>query len=461
MKWKQLDEIQYLYSLSFAMRKVLQYCFILLLFSCQREYSFENGQHAKGSLQSDLTNNCLPKTITGNYIQDISLTDSNFIMVTVNVKQAGLYNISTDTVNGYYFTASGSFAATGMVQVNLNGKGKPLAIGTDNFKVSFDTSTCSFQISTIAQNPTAAYTLHGSPNTCMNFRMHGVLAKNVPATDSNYVAIELDVRSPGIYSLKTNTVNGYYFSGTGKLTSTGIQSINLKAIGTPVQSGYDIFTVTATTTICNFTDTVLTAVAVSNPDHFPLTGNSYWNYDDLLNHGDTLNRKIVDSAILNGRFYKTVNETPLNGSVTQFSYNKVDTNYYEYCSADEYTTSLKFAPEIKANILFLKENLSTDSSWVSDEYIGPATINQQAVFLQYKFTCKDANATVTVNGKTFAHVYIIELKPQVRSAITYPYAPTGEIKITYYAKGVGIIYSKTIVNSYLFQERQIRNWQVN
>jgi len=443
------------------MKKIFQYCFILLLFSCQREYSFENGQHAKGSLQSDTTNNCLPKTITGIYTQGISLTDSNFITVSINVKQAGLFSISTDTVNGYYFTASGSFAALGIIQVQLNGKGKPAAIDTDNFKVSFDSSACMFQITTMAQNPTAAYTLHGSPNDCMNFTIHGVLAKNIPATDSNYVLIELNVTSQGIYSIKTNTVNGYYFTGTGKLNSTGIQTVSLKAIGSPIQSGNDLFTVNAITTNCSFTDTVLTAISVTNPDHFPLTANSNWNYDDLLNTGDTLNRKIVDSAIVNGRYYKRVNEKPINGSVTQFSYNKVDTNYYEYCSADQYTTSLKFAPEIKANILFLKENLSTDSSWVSDEYIGPATINQQAIFLQYKFTCKDANATVTVNGKTFAHVYIIELKPQVRSAITYPYASTGEIKTIYYAKGVGIIYSKTIVNSYIFQERQIRNWQVN
>jgi len=443
------------------MKKVFQYCFILLFFSCQREYSFENGQRAKGSLQSDITDNCLPKTITGNYIQGISLTDSNFITVAVNVKQAGLYKISTDTVNGYYFNASGSFAATGIIEVQLNGKGKPSAIGTDNFKVSFDTSTCILQISTLSQNPTAAYTLHGSPNTCMNFAMHGVLAKNIPATGSNYVTVELNVASPGSYSLKTNTVNGYYFSGTGKLNSTGIQTVSLKATGTPLQSGNDLFTVNAATTNCSFIDTVLNVVAVTNPDHFPLTANSFWNYDNLLSTGDTLNRKIVDSTIVNGRFYKRVNETPVNGSVTQFLYNKVDTNYYESCSADAYTTSVKFAPEIKADILFLKENLSTDSFWVSDEYIGPATISQQVIYLQYKFTCKDANATVTVNGKTFAHVYIIELKPQVRSAVTYPYASTGEIKITYYAKGVGIIYSKTIVNNNLFQERQIRNWQVN
>ena len=461
MIWQRIVVILYLYSLSFAMKKVLQYCFILLLFSCQREYSLENGQRAKGSLQSDISKDCLPKTIAGNYTQGISLNDSNFISVTVNVKQTGLFTISTDTVNGYYFNASGKFAAIGIIQVTLNGKGKPAAIGSDNFKVSFDTSTCNFQISTLAQNPTAAYTLHGSPNTCMNFTMHGILAKNIPSTDSNYVSIELDVSSPGVYSIKTNTVNGYYFSGTGKVTATGIQKVNLKATGTPIQSGNDLFTVNAITTNCSFTDTVVTAVAVTNPDHFPLTANSYWNYDNLMSTGDTLNRKIVDSAIVNGRFYKIVNETPLNGSLTQFLFNKVDTNYYEYCSADQYTTSLKFAPEIKANILFLKENLSTDSSWVSDEYIGPATINQQAIFIQYKFTCKDANATVTLNGKTFAHVYIIELKPQVRSAVTYPYSSTGEIKTIYYAKGVGIIYSKTIVNAYIFQERQIRNWQVN
>ena len=112
------------------------------LFSCQKEGSFELGQPSKGSLQSEISGECLPKTISGAFITDKALTDSNYIEMEVNVTSTGPYTIGTDTINGYYFRATGAFGQTGINKIRLNAYGKPFIAGTDHFVVVYDSSFC-------------------------------------------------------------------------------------------------------------------------------------------------------------------------------------------------------------------------------------------------------------------------------------------------------------------------------
>jgi hypothetical protein len=144
----------------------------------------------------------------------------------------------------------------------------------------------------------------------------------------------------------------------------------------------------------------------------------------------------------------------------QYFYRKAGDNYYEYGPVDKYTSSANFNPQIFGDILFLKENLVTGSNWTSDEYIGPAAAGQ-TIYIQYDFSCIDANATVTFNGKTFINVYKIEMRPTIRSATTYPYTGTGEISHLYYAKGIGLIYAESTALGFTVLEFQVRNWLVD
>ncbi|HEX2607108.1 MAG TPA: hypothetical protein VHK91_06995 [Flavisolibacter sp.] len=114
---------------------------LFFITSCQKEISVESGSPARGSLLDD-AGDCMPKVIGGNYIVNKTLTDSNYIDVTVEVGQTGRYTIVTDTVNGYTFKGSGNFSTTGQNTVRLKGSGKPLQEGTDNFTVIFDTTFC-------------------------------------------------------------------------------------------------------------------------------------------------------------------------------------------------------------------------------------------------------------------------------------------------------------------------------
>ena len=127
------------------MRNLLSGLVVILAFSvfysCQKEVSQEFGSSAKGSLQGN-GGDCLPKLVGGSYVVGKALNDSNFLEVTVDVKSAGPYSITTDTVNGYSFKAAGTFTNTGSNTVRLKGAGSPTNPGVNDFSVIFDSSLC-------------------------------------------------------------------------------------------------------------------------------------------------------------------------------------------------------------------------------------------------------------------------------------------------------------------------------
>jgi hypothetical protein len=71
-----------------------------------------------------------------------------------------------------------------------------------------------------------------------------------------------------------------------------------------------------------------------------------------------------------------------------------------------------------------------------------------------------SNGVVTVNGKVFANVCIIEMRPQIRS-LEDIWGYTNEVYTCYYAKGVGLIYYKAVSNfGYRKAEMQLKSWLV-
>lgn len=120
----------------------------LLLFSCSKETSVENGSliPATGTIQKDSQNNCLTPNIQGTYYTSQALGDSNYVQLQVNVTKAGSYTIKTDTQNGFSFADSGHFSATGVQTIKLKGKGTPINAITTDFTVTFDSTSCSFSI---------------------------------------------------------------------------------------------------------------------------------------------------------------------------------------------------------------------------------------------------------------------------------------------------------------------------
>ena len=432
----------------------------LFIYSCKKEFSFENGQRSHGRLAADGSGNCAPINAAGNFILGHSLNDSNFLEVSVDVTSPGSYSIHSDTVNGYYFKTSGNFPDTGRITVRLPGTGTPVSRGVDHFTVSYDSSICSATVTVLNNVPLPAdYSLSGAPNTCMNFSLKGLFINNIPLDTSNAVEIQVQVTTPGTYSITTNTVNGYSFSASGLFTSTGIQTVRLAATGMPIAAGSNSFTVTAGTSSCSFTVGVLVPVAVINTDYFPLTANSFWTYDHNFFVNDSVKRIVDGSATRNTMSYVSMSEKVPTDPVHPLYFRKTGIEYYEFCRADKYTGSLQYADPMEGDILFLKDVLSTGEEWASQEFKGKASFGQ-VLSITYHFTCVDANAVVSVNGRIFANVYKVIMRPAIKSEFAN-YGFTGEVYDFYYAKGVGLIYTRKVAGEFLQNEEHLLNWRVN
>lgn len=275
------------------MNRIL-FCMLALVIvgflSCKKERSLENSNKimSDGSLQSDATGECLPKNLQGAFIVGTSLGSSNFIEVDVEVVSSGPFNITTDTINGYYFSATGEFAATGIETVKLMGKGKPLADGVDYFTVYYDSSYCTIDVPVLPSSAAgpAVFTLQSSGTSCLNYAVNGSYVKSVALTSANKVSIEVNVSTIGTYSISTAATNGMSFTATGAFAATGVQTVVLTGSGMPVNSGAIAVPVTAGSSNCSFTVNV---AATATPP--PPTSTYFWKFTS----GGVLYQGSVDS----------------------------------------------------------------------------------------------------------------------------------------------------------------------
>lgn len=431
----------------------------ILVYGCQDKYIMATLQPARGILKKDAAGYCSPKKVGGTYTIDKPVADSNFIQVTIDVSSPGKFSVAADSINGVWFQTAGAFSGTGETPVTLPATGKPGASGSKDFIVKFDTGSCIITVNMQPAALPAVYTLQGSPTTCIKDTVYGTYAAGASLDTSNRLIISLNVTVAGTYSISTSTVNGYSFSGSGTLTNTGIQSVTLVGKGSPLVAGADKFSITGNASTCTVPVNVVAPIAVTGIEYFPLTQNSYWNYDNLYNVGDTLGRIMIDSVNKSGNKFKVMNEVDQFIPAVTYNYRRSDSGYYEYAKVDQYTRALTFVPAIEEEILFLKSDLKSGDTWSSKEWVG-TIVSKQPIYLQYKLTCINANAAITINGKTFANVVKISMQPFIRSAITYLPNSTGEEITIYYAKGIGIVYYKFLNRSFVVREWQIRNWKV-
>src|SRR5206468_11703394 len=73
--------------------------------------------------------NCMNATLHGNYIRGVPVSSTEKIDVQVNVTTPGTYNVTTNTVNGYSFSGTGTFTSTGVQTITLAAFGTPVIEG--------------------------------------------------------------------------------------------------------------------------------------------------------------------------------------------------------------------------------------------------------------------------------------------------------------------------------------------
>jgi hypothetical protein len=233
--------------------------------SCQKELSAETGS-ALGTLTKDAGGNCTGSSPSGAYKKDTALNATNFVDVQVDITNVGIYIISTDTVNGYYFRATGVTPVPGANTIRLIGFGKPLAAGTNLFKVKFNGDVCEFPVTvtgtTGGGGTNAIFTFANTGAACTGAIQTNNFYVGLPTNPSTHtITINANVTIAGTYTLTTNAVNGLTFSASSSFTGTGIQPIVLRATGTPtaaVTTSYT-FTTTSPASSCGFDLTVQAA----------------------------------------------------------------------------------------------------------------------------------------------------------------------------------------------------------
>ncbi|OSZ79958.1 hypothetical protein CAP36_01450 [Chitinophagaceae bacterium IBVUCB2] len=279
---------------------------MVLITGCQKEVSFElSGIPAEGTLQSETTGDCLPKTVNGVYEEGVALSPNiNTITVDINVTKAGTYTITTDTVNGYFFKGTGRFTTPGVNTVTLQSQGTPFAQGINNFVVSFLGTVCDIQVDVLpagAGGP-AVFTLvnGGAPANCASAVISGTYIKDAAVTSSNYVDVTVNVTTIGTYTI-TATGGGLTFARTAAFTTTGNQTVRLNASGTPPTAGANTITFAAPFAACSFTVNVVAPVTGTLGGApgacTPVTPNGTYTQGVTLTAANTIQIQITTSAV--------------------------------------------------------------------------------------------------------------------------------------------------------------------
>lgn len=198
----------------------------------------------------------------GEYMQGSTLTDQTLV-IAVNVKKPGKANFKLDS-GGVSFSANNislelkDVSSTSNIQyvTLLNNKAvlpiknELLISGPINDTKYINTYSIPLTVQPVK------YTLDCS-SVIVNTN-NSIYVPGMPMGDNNYVTANVNVVAIGPYEIKTNTINGVTFIGTGNFTVTGTQPVILKAIGTPIEQmpnvQYFIYSNSALeqSSVCNF-----------------------------------------------------------------------------------------------------------------------------------------------------------------------------------------------------------------
>jgi hypothetical protein len=239
------------------------------------------------------------------------------LTVQADVTTTGFYSLSAATTNGFSFSGSGIFTATGLQNIILKGTGKPLRAGFSNVVVSNIVSRCDLDIAVLSDTAgKAIFTFDGSPGNCLNFTINGEYYAGIGTTISNTVTMSVNVTKPGTYSIITNTANGITFNCSGSFIITGQQTITLSASGVPVRSELNTFIPNTGTVSCYFSLNVLPLPppAVLNlsgsPNNcIPVTVNGFYIVTKPL---DAANTVVIQADVSTPGSY-TISTNTVNG----------------------------------------------------------------------------------------------------------------------------------------------------
>ena len=424
---------------------------IIFLNACQKELTgFDintgtpgtNSGTAKYSFLGG-TGGCAGAEINGVYNKGTALTTTNTIIIKVNVDSIGTYSIATANINGIIFGSSGNFTATGAQTIILKGAGTPIAAG--NFNFTPGAKGCFFSITFTANgttNGSAQFTLNGAPDSCVNPKVSGNYFVGLAMTDADTVVIKANVTTPGSYTITSNAVNGILFSATGIFTTSGQQTVTLKATGKPIADG--VFSFTPGTNGCKF---AINFIAPTDDCkeciYLPFCVGSKYEYEDTIFKPNFIDNSFTSQVNLHKAEFISAIDTTIDGSLFKKinTFNGVNNDYtYVNCTngetrviASNITSLTSSNVIVSVNSIELKANAAEGTTWSDTSIIGG--VNE----LYRKHTIIKKGFSKIVFGKTYNDV--IEVRIDQSIFYTDPAAglvDAGFIEF-YLAKGVGNI----------------------
>jgi hypothetical protein len=176
-------------------------------------------------------------------------------------------------------------------------------------------------------------------------------------------------------------------------------------------------------------------------DFQPITTGSEWNYT-VTSGATSSSYKLTATnrdSVVNGRSYKVMT----NSAGPNEYYNKTGSDYYRFAKLAEFNNQA-------IDLLYLKDNLAKGQNWIETKTISvtqPPPVGPVPVSAKVTFTVAEKGIDYTVSGKTYKDVIKITAVPEFTALVLgSPTAiPSTSDLQYYYARTVGLIYSKTVI----------------
>lgn len=270
---------------------------------------------------------------------------------------------------------------------------------------------------------TAHGTLLDSSGNCQNIAVYGTYQMDSVLTDSNYIKLSVNFKSPGKYKIYSDTTNGFWFLDSSYTVTTGTQIVKVRAHGKPSLPTSTSFTIYFDSSFCNFV--VYFLPPLTNTDYFPTTIGSNWTYSVNSSATDTLKYTAMN-YFLYDQYTNNTYQLFLSDQLDSSLYRKDGLgSYFSYGYIDDST-------DYPIDYKFLQDNVAANTTWSSD----PVTSNRVGVnSVYFNFTIAGKDISATVGG--IAYTSVIKVKEDLMWTLTNGQSIIALSDYAYYAKGIG------------------------
>lgn len=137
----------------------LLFLLVISFVSCKKETAapvIDPGPAKAVFSLADGAGNCYTPVVQGSYVAGTALDAADKVILQVNVTSPGTFSISTGSVNGYKFTASGTLTTIGLQAITLQGTGTPVVGSVDQQPIMAG-SVCRIIITVLNPPPPVIY----------------------------------------------------------------------------------------------------------------------------------------------------------------------------------------------------------------------------------------------------------------------------------------------------------------